>query len=111
LQFTLGSAPIREGVEESKGLADKELNEEQWLSVGQNPVSTEVVVRLSGKPGQSVELSLTNLQGQTVQQRSAILGSVQQYEVLNVVQAASGLYILKGVKDNQVKTLKVVKIE
>jgi hypothetical protein len=109
LQFTIGSA-TREGANEQAAALTSELKEESWLSVGQNPVSTEVVVRLSGKPGQSVELSLTNLQGQTIQQRNVVLTSMQQYEVLNVAQAASGMYVLKGLKDNQAKTLKVVKM-
>ncbi|MFN8346838.1 MAG: M36 family metallopeptidase [Spirosomataceae bacterium] len=109
LQFTLGTS-TRQGVEEALAVSPTELTEEAWLSVGQNPVNTEVVVRLSGKVGQTVELSLTNLQGQTVQQRSVVLSSVQQYEVLNVTQAASGMYVLKGVKDNQAKTFKVVKM-
>ncbi|MFN8346837.1 MAG: HYR domain-containing protein [Spirosomataceae bacterium] len=110
LQFILGSA-IRQGVEETSAVSPADLTEEAWLSVGQNPVSTEVVVRLSGKIGQTIDLSLTNLQGQTIQQRSVVLNSVQQYEVLNVAQAASGMYILKGVKGNQAKTLKVVKLQ
>ncbi|MFN8346835.1 MAG: pre-peptidase C-terminal domain-containing protein [Spirosomataceae bacterium] len=109
LQFTLSSS-IRQGVEEAVGVSPWELAEEQWLSVGQNPVNTEVVVRLSGKIGQTIDLSLTNLQGQTIQQRSVVLNSVQQYEVLNVAQAASGMYILKGLKAGEAKTLKVVKI-
>jgi plasmid maintenance system antidote protein VapI len=99
----------REGIADNKASAENELNEVQWLSLGQNPVSTEVVVRLSGRIGQSIELSLMNLQGQPVQQRTVVLNAVQQYEVLNVEKAAEGLYLLKAVKDNQVKTLKVVK--
>ncbi|MFN8347474.1 MAG: M36 family metallopeptidase [Spirosomataceae bacterium] len=112
LQFTVGNS-IRSGVTEEIATAPEltELKEEQWVSIGQNPVSTEVVVRLSGKVGQSVELSLVNLQGQPIQQRSVILNSVQQYEVLNVEKAASGMYVLKAVKDAQVKTLKVVKTQ
>ncbi|MFN8347476.1 MAG: T9SS type A sorting domain-containing protein [Spirosomataceae bacterium] len=104
LQFTLSSS-MREGVPEN----EVELSEESWLSIGQNPVNNEVVVRLSGHAGQSVELSLMNLQGQPIQQRSVVLNSVQQYEVLDVAQAASGMYLLQAVKNNQVKTLKVVK--
>ena len=110
LQFTVNNSGVREGAQESVAVQTPELSEEQWLSVGQNPVNTEVVVRLSGRVGQAVELSLTNLQGQTIQQRSVVLNSLQQYEVLNVAQAASGLYILKGLKENQAKTLKVVKM-
>ncbi|MFN8346834.1 MAG: proprotein convertase P-domain-containing protein [Spirosomataceae bacterium] len=109
LQFTLVNPP-RVGVDESVAVETAELKEEAWLSVGQNPVSTEVVVRLSGKIGQTIDLSLTNLQGQTIQQRSVVLNSVQQYEVLNVAQAASGMYILKGLKAGEAKTLKVVKM-
>ncbi|MFN8345172.1 MAG: glycine-rich protein [Spirosomataceae bacterium] len=111
LQFTVseGGQNGREGIAESHSSAENELNETQWLSMGQNPVSTEVVVRLSGRIGQQVELSLMNLQGQPVQQRTVVLHAVQQYEVLNVERAAEGLYLLKAVKDNQVKTLKVVK--
>ncbi|MFN8346896.1 MAG: CHRD domain-containing protein [Spirosomataceae bacterium] len=107
LQFTLGNAEGRQGVEETM----TGLNEESWLSIGQNPVSTEMVVRLSGRVGQTIELSLVNLQGQPIQQRSVVLNAVQQYEVLNVDKAAAGLYILKGVKDTQIKTLKVVKVQ
>jgi hypothetical protein len=111
LQFTISSS-IRSGVTEEVTTAPEltELKEEQWVSIGQNPVSTEVVVRLSGKVGQSIDLALVNLQGQPVQQRSVVLNSVQQYEVLNVSQAVSGMYVLKAVRDNQVKTLKVVKM-
>ncbi|MFN8347475.1 MAG: proprotein convertase P-domain-containing protein [Spirosomataceae bacterium] len=109
LQFTITN-PLREGVAETVAVSPSELNEEAWMSVGQNPVNTEVVVRLSGRVGQSIDLALVNLQGQPVQQRSVVLNSVQQYEVLNVSQAASGMYVLKAVRDNQVKTLKVVKM-
>ncbi|MFN8346836.1 MAG: S8 family serine peptidase [Spirosomataceae bacterium] len=109
LQFTLGTS-TRQGVEEALAVSPTELTEEAWLSVGQNPVNTEVLVRLSGKVGQQIDLSLTNLQGQTIQQRSVVLNSVQQYEVLNVAQAASGMYILKGLKAGEAKTLKVVKM-
>jgi hypothetical protein len=108
LQFTLSSA-IREGVKEPVAVQTPELSEEQWLSVGQNPVSSEVIVRLSGRVGQQVDLSLTNLQGQPIVQRKIVLNSVQQYEVLNVTQIPSGMYILKGHKDNLIKTIKVVK--
>ncbi|MFN8348765.1 MAG: choice-of-anchor Q domain-containing protein [Spirosomataceae bacterium] len=109
LQFTVVNPP-RVGVDESLAVETTKLKEEAWLSVGQNPVSTEVVVRLSGKVGQQIDLSLTNLQGQTIQQRSVVLSSVQQYEVLNVAQAASGLYILKGMKENLTETVKVIKM-
>ncbi|MFN8345170.1 MAG: choice-of-anchor Q domain-containing protein [Spirosomataceae bacterium] len=111
LQFTITAAPIREGINENQATLTPELGETQWVSIGQNPVRTEVAVRLSGWVGQRVEMSLTNLQGQTVVQRSVVLHSVQQYEILNVAEIPSGMYILKVLKDNLVKTIKVVKTQ
>ena len=109
LQFTIGSLPERKGVAESVMAINEELTEEQWLSVDQNPVNTEVTVRLSGRKGQSIELSLVNLQGKFIHQRSFQLTSAQQSEVIPMGHAASGLYILKAVKGDKVKSLKVIK--
>ncbi|MEZ4903406.1 MAG: T9SS type A sorting domain-containing protein [Spirosomataceae bacterium] len=82
-----------------------------WLTIFQNPVSDEIVVRLSGTVGEEVSLGLVNLQGQTVQSRAVKLSSPQQYEVLNVRQQNAGMYILKAIKGDKVKTIKVVKAE
>jgi hypothetical protein len=50
------------------------------------------------------------LQGQPIQQKSIRLSSGQQDEVLNVRNVTSGLYILKAVKGDRAKTIKVVKV-
>ena len=68
-------------------------------------------MRLSGKVGEEIELALVNMQGQSIQQRGLKLSSVEQSEVLNIRKSSSGLYILKAIKGNKVKTIKVVKID
>jgi hypothetical protein len=89
---------------------ETEFKEDNWLNIGQNPVNEEVIVRLSGKMGEEIQLALVNLQGQPIQQKSIRLSSGQQDEVLNVRNVTSGLYILKAVKGDRAKTIKVVKV-
>ena len=84
---------------------------EPWAVVLQNPVKDEVVVRVLGKMGEEVALSLVNLQGQSIQQRSVKLSTVDQAEVLNIGNTPSGLYILKAIKGDKVKTFKIIKSE
>jgi len=74
-------------------------------------VSDEIVLQLSGQIGEEVSLGLVNLQGQTIQTRRIKLTSPQQYEVLNVRTQSTGMYILKAIKGEKIKTLKVVKSE
>ncbi|MEZ4903720.1 MAG: T9SS type A sorting domain-containing protein [Spirosomataceae bacterium] len=108
LQFTIGTGGTRQGIEV---LSLNSLAELNWASIFQNPVSDEIVVRLSGTVGEEVSLGLVNLQGQTVQTRQLKLSSPQQYEVLNVGGQNAGMYILKAIKGDKVKTIKVVKAE
>jgi hypothetical protein len=84
---------------------------EPWAVVLQNPVKDEVVVRVLGKVGEEVALSLVNLQGQSIQKRSVKLSTVDQAEVLNIGNTPSGLYILKAIKGDKVKTFKIIKSE
>ena len=108
LKFTVGNpVGLRQGVES----IGSELSEANWVMVVQNPVSEEVMVKLSGKVGEEIGLSLVNLQGQSIQQRSVKLSTVDQAEVLNIRNAPSGLYILKAIKGDKVKTIKVVKVD
>ena len=74
-------------------------------------MSDEIVLQLSGQIGEEVSLGLVNLQGQTIQTRRIKLTSPQQYEVLNVRTQNTGMYILKAIKGEKIKTLKVVKSE
>lgn len=106
LQFTVATGGTRQGIEELTALS-----EENWVSIFQNPVSDEVVVRISGKVGEEVNLGLVNLQGQSLQHRIVKLSSPQQYEVLNVRSFNAGMYVLKATKGDQIKTIKVVKAE
>lgn len=106
LQFTVATGGTRQGIEELTALS-----EENWVSIFQNPVSDEVVVRISGKVGEEVNLGLVNLQGQSLQRRIVKLSSPQQYEVLNVRSFNAGMYVLKATKGDQIKTIKVVKAE
>ena len=85
--------------------------EENWISLLQNPVNEEIVVRLSGKLGEDIDLSLVNLQGQMIQQRGLRLTSSEQNEVLRIGNSPTGLYILKAIKGDKVKTIKVVKVD
>jgi hypothetical protein len=108
LEFTVGNpVGLRQGVES----IGSELSEAHWVMVVQNPVSEEVMVKLLGKVGEEIGLSLVNLQGQSIQQRSVKLSTVDQAEVLTIRNAPSGLYILKAIKGDKVKTIKVVKVD
>jgi subtilisin family serine protease/subtilisin-like proprotein convertase family protein len=108
LQFTVGTSATRIGI---AGELATPADEKEWLSIGQNPVNEQLEVRLSGKVDEEVELTVVNLQGQSLYQRSLKLTSSQQSEVISMRHSASGLYILKAVKGDKVKTLKVIKAE
>ncbi|MEZ4902977.1 MAG: T9SS type A sorting domain-containing protein [Spirosomataceae bacterium] len=107
LQFTVAS-PIngREAAVEASLPSTQE-----WVSIFQNPVNEEIVLYLSGQIGEEVSFSLMNLQGQTIQSQSIKLTSSQQYEVLDVRTQNAGMYILKAIKAEKIKTIKVIKSE
>jgi hypothetical protein len=107
LQFTVGSPSARMAVGSEPFL----IHTENWITLGQNPVSEEITLQVSGKVGEEVTLALVNLQGQAIQQKSLKLFSLQQQEVLNVRNMATGLYLLKAIKDDKVKTFRIVKID
>jgi hypothetical protein len=114
LQFTVGSpsvgrAGLPEGLESNNEVYQSD--KENWMNILQNPVNDELTVQLTGKVNEEIQLSLTNLQGQTNQQRNLKLVSSQQYEILNVRNIPSGMYILKAIKGENVKTIKVIKVE
>ncbi|MFN8349767.1 MAG: T9SS type A sorting domain-containing protein, partial [Spirosomataceae bacterium] len=109
LQFTVANSLNRIGTAEEPIAAA--LKDENWMNIGQNPVSDKIQVHLFGKANEEVHLSLMNLQGQTVRLKSIKMEASQQIEVLDVTDAPSGLYILKGAKADQVKTIKVIKID
>ena len=117
LDFTVGSqqsivvGPSHGGRQAVVGNEQWVVDSGQWVVVAQNPVNEEVVVRVLGKVGEEVELALVNLQGQTIQHRGLKLTSSEQNEVLNVRHAPTGLYILKAIKGDKVKTIKVVKVD
>ncbi|MEZ4902968.1 MAG: hypothetical protein R2822_15050 [Spirosomataceae bacterium] len=60
LQFSISNS-TRQGVDELS-INHLELIEKNWVDIFQNPVSEEIVLRLSGKIGDDVELALINLQ-------------------------------------------------
>jgi len=114
LQFTVTTPSNgRDGVMENETLTtqDQILKTQDWLTIFQNPVSEEIVLQLSGQVGEEVSLGLVNLQGQTIQSRSIKLTSPQQYEVLSVRTQNEGMYILKAIKGEKIKTIKVLKVQ
>jgi len=112
LSFTIAN-PLREGGgnDDVFGNEIPDLKEENWASIFTNPVSNEVVVRLSGKVGETVQLNMVNLQGQVVDQSGVSLESVSQYATINASSFTGGFYILKAIKGDKIKTIKVLKVE
>jgi hypothetical protein len=108
LQFTIGTAVTRMGVgEESKTDSDQD----NWIHLKQNPVNHQIAVQLSGETGEEIALSLVNLQGQLIRQKSITLVTPQQHELLEVSNVSEGMYFLKAIKGDNVKTFKILKME
>jgi len=101
-----GTGGARIGVDEEIASTD-----ENWATIFQNPVSKEIIVRLAGKVGEDVQLNLVNLQGQALHQSAVTMEAPSQFTKINVSDFSSGLYILKAVKGDKVKTIKVLKAE
>jgi hypothetical protein len=94
----------RVGVEET-------VDAENWISLIQNPISEEIMLRLSGKVGDDIKLNLVNLQGQEVHQSSVKLESSSELNTINARNFNTGFYILKAVNGDKVKTIKVLKVQ
>jgi phage protein U len=92
-------------------LPDNEPLQERWVYVGQNPVIHQIDLQLFGKQGEEITLTLLNLQGQTIQQKSLKPASNQQQESLNVSSLHSGMYLLKVINEGKIKTFKILKTE
>jgi len=54
---------------------------------------------------------MVNLQGQVVDQSGVSLESVSQYATINASSFTGGFYILKAIKGDKIKTIKVLKVE
>ena len=81
-----------------------------WLEIEKNPVTDQISLQLSGEIGEKVQMNLINPHGQLIQQRSIQLSHSRQMEVLDVLPIPPGLYLLKAIKGDKAKTLKVLKV-
>ena len=93
------------------GVEEEVVDAENWLSLVQNPISEEIMVRISGKVGDNVQLNLSNLQGQEVHTSSLQLETTSQLNKINARDFSTGFYILKAVNGDKVKTIKVLKVQ
>lgn len=93
------------------GVEEEVVDAENWLSLVQNPISEEIMVRISGNVGDNVQLNLSNLQGQEVHKSNLQLETTSQLNKINARDFSTGFYILKAVNGDKVKTIKVLKVQ
>ncbi|MFN8348760.1 MAG: T9SS type A sorting domain-containing protein [Spirosomataceae bacterium] len=111
LQFTLTNPP-RMGVSEVEGLIPRrEQVSSDWVQPGRNPAESELTVELRGRVGEGVTLTFMSLQGRVLTERVLVLTSDHHLEMLNVSQLPAGMYVLKAVKGDKVKSFKIVKVQ
>lgn len=93
------------------GVEEEVVDAENWLSLVQNPISEEIMIRISGNVGDNVQLNLSNLQGQEVHKSNLQLETTSQLNKINARDFNTGFYILKAVNGDKVKTIKVLKVQ
>lgn len=93
------------------GVEEEVVDAENWLSLVQNPISEEIMIRISGNVGDNVQLNLSNLQGQEVHKSNLQLETTSQLNKINARDFSTGFYILKAVNGDKVKTIKVLKVQ
>ena len=89
------------------GAAEPELTFQ--VSVSPNPVREEFRVKIEGAQHQTVRLLLTDLRGQVVVDKQAVVEQAQHQERLGLGGSPVGLYLLRVSTGGQVSTLKVLK--
>jgi hypothetical protein len=108
LQFTVSNPTTRMGAEVAW---ETQITDTDWVSIGQNPVNRQLAVHVTGQAEEAVEIVLMNVQGQSLHTRSRQLNYSQQSELIPMEQLPAGLYLLKAVKGDKVKTFRVIKVD
>jgi hypothetical protein len=118
LQFTVANTTTRKSAEVVSDFVPALLSNpplsiapEHWLSITENPVSKELKMYLTGNVGEETILTLVTLQGYALFQRNVQQTTAQQYEVLDVRNLPLGVYILKAVRSDKVKTFRIIRAE
>ena len=74
-----------------------------------NPVRDQVVVEITGAPGQLLQLQLTDSKGRTLESRTIEQGATVEQQIFDLRRQASGLVLLRVSTNRQTAAVKVLK--